>query len=111
MGVRLEMNDQGQATGKYTANVMETVTVFQKTDGTSDWEAKGIQTTKDGDFIVASGRGTGRPTGPTSVKYEGEVHFMTQSPKLSWLNTTKGWIEGTADNSAGTYQAKVYAKK
>ncbi len=111
LGVRMEINDTAQATGKYNAAHMETVTVFQKTDGTSDWETKGIETTRDGDFIVVAGRGTGRSTGPTTSTWTGEVHFMTQSPKLAWLNTTKGWVEGTGDMAAGTFHGKIYAKK
>ncbi len=36
---------------------------------------------------------------------------MTQAPKLSWLNNTKGWIEGTANQVEGQFTAKVHAKK
>ena len=111
LGVKIEMNDEGQTTGKYNAAHMETVTVFLKTDGTNEWETKGIQTTRDGDFVVVAGRGTGRSTGPTTATWQGDVHFMTQSPKLAWLNTTKGWVEGTGDMAAGTFHGKVYAKK
>ena len=111
MGVRMEINDQGQVSGKYNAAHMETVSIFQKRDGTSEWEQKGIQVTKEGDFIVVSGRGTGKNTGPTTASWEGEVVFMTQSPKLAWLNTTKGWVEGSGDNVKGEFQGKVYAMK
>ncbi len=110
-GVRLQMNDEGQTTGKYNAGVINTVNVFLKTDGTHEWESKGIQTTRDGDFVVVSGRGTGRMANPTTGTWQGEVAFMTQSPKLAWLNNTKGWIEGSGDVAQGTYQGKVYAKK
>ncbi len=111
MGVTLQINDEGQATGKYNASLIRTVTVFLKTDGTSEWETKGIQTTREGDVVVVSGRGTGRNTGPTTAQWQGDVHFMTMSPKLSWLNNTKGWVEGTGDMAAGTFHGKVYAKK
>ncbi len=110
-GVRVEMNDEGQTTGKYNARHMETTTLFLKTDGTSEWETKGIETTKDDDMIVVSGRGTGRNTSPTAATWQGDIHFMTQSPKLAWLNNTKGWVEGSGDLAQGTFHGKVYAKK
>ncbi len=58
-GVRLQMNDEGQTTGKYNAGIVNTVNVFLKTDGTQEWESKGINTTRDGDLVVISGRGMG----------------------------------------------------
>jgi len=110
-GVKMQMNDEGQSTGKFTAGQVNTVDVFMKTDGTQDWESKGIQTTREGDFIAVSGRGTGRMTNPTTGTWQGELVFMTQSPKLAWLNNTKGWVEGSGDMAQGTYRGKVYAKK
>lgn len=110
-GVKMQMNDQGQSTGKLSAGQVNTVDIFMKTDGTSEWESKAVQRTNDGDMVVVSGRGTGRTTSPTTSAWQGELAFMTQSPKLAWLNNTKGWVEGSADNPQGTYHAKVYAKK
>ena len=111
MGVRLQMNDEAQVSGKYNAAHIETVTVFLKPDGNNEWETKAIDNTREGDMVVITGRGTGRSTTPTSAKWEGEMHFMTQSPRLSWLNNTKGWVEGTGDMAAGTYHGKIYALK
>ena len=111
MGVRMEINDEGMITGKYNANHIETVTVFQKPDGTNEWETKGIEMTNEGDFIVVSGRGTGTSPTPTTGAWEGEVVFMTRSQKLAWLNTTDGWIEGTGNLQTGEFQGKVYARK
>lgn len=110
-GVRVQMNVEAQATGKYNAGIINTITAFLKPDGTSEWESRAIHTTREGDFIIASGRGTGRSSGPGTSISQGEVAFMTQSPKLSWLNNTKGWVESTGDMAAGTIQAKVYSKK
>ncbi len=42
-GVKMELNDEGQITGKYNANFMETTTINMKPDGTSTWEGRGIQ--------------------------------------------------------------------
>ena len=111
MGVRMQINDEGQATGKFNANTINTVNVFLKTDGTNEWESKGLQTTKEGDMIVVSSRGTGRMANPTTGTWQGDAIFMTQSPKLAWLNNTKGWIEGSGDMAQGTYHGKIYAKK
>ena len=110
-GVKLQMNDEGQTTGKYNAGHIETVTVLIKPDGTNEWETKAIETTKEGDFIAITGKGTGHSTSATAATWQGDVHFMTMSPKLSWLNNTRGWVEGTGDMAAGTFHGKVYAKK
>jgi hypothetical protein len=110
-GVKMQMNDQGQSTGKVNAGLISTIDMFMKTDGNQEWESKGIQRTPEGDMIAVSGRGTGRMS-PTTGTWQGELAFMTQSPKLAWLNNTKGWVEGTIQDMAqGTYHAKVYAKK
>src|SRR5437773_2133026 len=40
-----------------------------------------------------------------------ELHFMTQSPKLSWLNNSTGWAEGQGNMATGESHGKIYAKK
>jgi hypothetical protein len=109
-GVKMENNDVGQVTGKYQANFMETVYIHMKTDGTSEWEGKGIQMAGK-DMVVVTGHGKGHAMPDGSVMFEGEQKFMTQSPTLSWLNNVKGWIEGTATQADQTFTAKVYNKK
>ncbi len=109
-GVKMEMNDQGQITGKYDANFMETTSINLKPDGTSTWEGRGIQNA-GADMVVVTGKGTAKNTSPTTVYWEGELTYMTKSPKLAWLNNTKGWIEGTANQVEGQFTAKVHAKK
>ncbi len=110
-GVKLEMNDTGEVKGKYNAMHRETVNVLIKTDGTNEWETKAIENTKDGDMVVAWGSGKGRSTGPTTASWEGEMHYMTMSPRLAWLNNTTAWIEGSGDMAKGEHQGKIYAKK
>jgi len=107
-GIKLEINSNGQSKGKYESNDMSTTTVTMKTDGTSEWESKGIQRTKDGHMLAVWGNGTGKSTGPTSQTWEGEMHIMTQSPKLAWMNTAKFWIEGSGDQAKGESHAKIY---
>jgi len=109
-GVKMENNEIGQITGKYTANFMETVSIHMKTDGTSDWEGRGIQMAGK-DMVVATSHGKGKQNADGTISFEGDVKYMTQSPSLSWLNNTKGWIEGTAIQADQTFTAKVYAKK
>ncbi len=109
-GVKMEVNDEGQISGKYSANFMETVNIHLKPDGTSDWEGKGIQMV-GADMVVETGKGHGKATGPGTTEFEGEVRFMTQSKSLAWLNNTIGVIEGTANQADRNFQAKVYAKK
>ncbi len=109
-GVKMEMNDEGQITGKYNANFMETTTVNMKPDGTSTWESKGLHTS-GADMLVVMGKGTGKQINPTTTTFEGELTYMTQSPKLAWLNNTKGWCEGTANQGERHFTAKVHAKK
>ena len=110
-GVRMEVNDQGEVKGRYNASHMETVSIWLKPDGTNEWENKGIQATREGDFIVVTGKGRGKSTGPTTGSWEGDITFMTQSKSLAWLNTTRGWVEGTGNNATGEFHGKVYAKK
>jgi hypothetical protein len=81
-----------------------------KTDGTSEWEGKGIQMVGK-DMVVVTGHGKGKRNADGTVSFEGEQKFMTQSPNLSWLNNVKGWIEGTATQQDQSFTAKVYNKK
>jgi hypothetical protein len=110
-GIQLEMNDQGEVSGKLHGRHMDTVSVNLKTDGTSDFQVKTIMNTKDGDMVVVSGAGKGKSTGPQTATWQGELHFMTQSPKLAWLNNSTGWVEGQGNMSTGESSGKVYAKK
>ena len=109
-GVKMENNDMGQITGKYQANFMETTIINMKNDGTSEWEGKGIQMAGK-DMVVATSHGKGKTTADGKIWFEGDEKYITQSPSLSWLNNTKGWIEGSANQADQTFTAKVYAKK
>jgi hypothetical protein len=110
-GIKLEINSQDQITGKFKAQGVSTVTYWLKTDGTGEWESKGIGTTTEGDFIAGWGKGTGKATGPTTQSWEGEVHFMTQSPKLAWLNNAKVWVEGEGDQAKAEFVNRLFEQK
>ena len=110
-GIQLEMNDQGEISGKLHGTHMDTVSVNAKLDGSSDFTVKSIMNTKDGDMVVVTGGGKGKSTNPQTATWQGELHFMTQSPKLAWLNNSTGWVEGQGNMATGQSSAKVYAKK
>ncbi len=99
-GIKLQINDVGQLDGKIKGNHTETVTVWQKNDGTNQWETKGIEVTAEGDFIVVQGKGTGKNTSPTAPEWTGEVSYRTQSPKLA----------GSTRQKAGSREPEMSAR-
>jgi len=107
-GLIMEMNDEGEVSGKYNGRFLETVIVHTKPDGTTTWEGRGVHNVGQ-DMVIVTGKGTAerKPTGNT---WEGEVSFMTQSPKLAWLNNTKGWQEGSANMAEQMFTTKIYKK-
>jgi hypothetical protein len=109
-GVIMETNDVGEVTGKYHASFMETTTVHIKQDGTITWESRGMQNSGS-DMIVTAGKGTAHNPTPTTIAWEGEVTFMTKSPKLAWLNNTKARQEGTGNSADKTFTGKYYAER
>ena len=109
-GVRMELNAQGTVSGKHNGAHMETINILQKPDGTNEWQGKGIEMTTEGDMIMITAKGTGKSQGMTGT-FQGEATFMTGSKKLEWMNTAKGWIEGTNDISKNEAHIKVYAMK
>ena len=108
LGAKLELNGEGGLTGpRLNSQHLETVNEFLKMDGTFEWDTKVIETTMDGDVVVGSTRGSGKPTGLTTIWGEGEGLFMTQSPKLSSLNGLRIRVELTGDQASGEYQVKI----
>ena len=111
LGVRIELNNEGKFVGgKYVATHIETVSVFQSLDGSLQWEAKALDMTTEGETVVISGRGTGKTTGPATISAVGETVYMTQSPRLVSMNTTKGRVEVTSNNQTGEFEIKVYSR-
>jgi len=109
-GIRIEANTRGDVVGtSYSGRSLHTISQFLKNDGTVDWESKGVEVTTDGALVIATFHGTGRMTGPTTLKAEGEGIYMTQSPKLSWLNNKKCRVEGTSDALTSEVNSKVFA--
>ncbi len=100
--VKIEINDEGNVTGKYKGIQLSTIESQSHQDGTSTWTGKFIQMTTKRDMIVAIGTGTGKaPTSKGVVKLRGEGEMWTQSPKLSTLNGAKWTSEGESDIKKG----------
>ena len=105
-GAWIEYNSSGEVKGKYHANHIETTEVKLKMDGTNEWESRAMELTKEGDVIMMTGKGTGRLN-----TFIGEVTYMTNSPRLSWLNNTKARIEGVTDAKANQATMKIWSEK
>ena len=105
-GAMIQYNSSGEAKGKYHANHVETTDVKVKMDGTNEWESRSMETTKEGDVIMIWGKGTGQQS-----SFMGEVTYMTNSPRLSWLNNTKAKVEGVIDLKSNEATIKVWAEK
>lgn len=110
-GIKLEQNSTSQVKGRVNGAGMSTVSYTLKTDGSNEWQLKGVVSTMEGDFLAVMGGGTGKATGPTTATWTGEVHFMSASPKLAWLNNVRGWVEGSGDQAKGESWGKVYELK
>jgi hypothetical protein len=109
-GARYQLNSAGEIKGKFSATYNETADVVQRMDGSNSWNVRGMAMTKEGDVVMVSGSGTGRITpGSTHGTVQGECTFMTMSPNLSWLNNTKGQVEGTTNLRNGDTDIKVYS--
>jgi len=110
-GVRSEYNLQGQVKGKYEAMHLETVIVLGKSDGTFEFEVKGVDATTDGDTVLITSHGTGWQDTPAIAKFQSQDSYQTSSRKLAWLNSTKTQGEGTYNFVTGELEAKFYSKR
>ena len=101
--VKIEINDAGTITGRYTGTQLATINNTTNQDGTSSWSGKFMQMTNKGDMIVATGSGTGEPANSKGiVKIRGEGEMWTQSPRLANLNGAKWRCEGESNIKKGS---------
>ena len=105
-GALIEYNSSGEVKGKYHANHLETADVKMKMDGTNEWQMRAMEITKEGDVVMISGKGTGRQN-----YFVGELTYMTNSPRFSWLNNTKARVEGNTDVKNNEATLKVWQEK
>jgi len=105
-GALIEYNSSGEVKGKYNASHLETVDVKMKMDGTNEWEMRAMEMTKEGDVVMITGKGTGQQN-----NFTGEFTYMTNSPRLSWLNNTKARVEGSTDMKNNEATLRVWQEK
>ena len=101
--VKIEINEEGTITGRYTGTQLATINNTTNQDGTSSWSGKFMQMTNKGDMIVATGSGTGEPANSKGiVKITGEGEMWTQSTRLANLNGAKWRCEGESKIKKGS---------
>ena len=100
--VKIEINEKGTITGRYTGTQLATINNTTNQDGTSSWSGKFMQMTNKGDVIVTTGSGTGEPANSKGiVKIRGEGAMWTQSTRLANLNGAKWRCEGESNIKKG----------
>ncbi|HET7147143.1 MAG TPA: hypothetical protein VFI73_01475 [Candidatus Nitrosopolaris sp.] len=101
--LKIEINEEGIITGRYTGTQLATIDNTANQDGTSSWCGKFMQMTNKGDMIVTTGSGTGEPANPKGiVKIRGEGDMWTQSPRLANLNGAKWTCDGESNIRKGS---------
>lgn len=105
-GAKFQFNAEGEVKGKYSGKHIETVDILLKQDGSNEFDWHAIEFTKEGDVVMFQGKGTGKQGG-----FQAQISYMTGSKKLAWLNSAKGWAEGTANLMTNETSFKVYAMK
>jgi len=109
--VRIEINEKGTITGRYSGNQIATIDNSANQDGTSSWNGKFMQMTNRGDMIVATGSGTGEPPNSKGiVKIRGEGDMWTHSTRLANLNGAKWTCEGESNIRKGSSVIRVDIK-
>ena len=101
--VKIEINEKGTITGRYTGTQLATINNTTNQDGTSSWSGKFMQMTNKGDMIVTTGSGTGEPANSKGiVKIRGEGEMWTQSTRLANLNGAKWRCKGESNIKKGS---------
>ncbi len=110
--VKIEINEKGTITGRYSGNQIATIDNTANQDGTSSWSGKFMQITNKGDMIVATGSGRGEPPNSKGIlKIRGEGDMWTQSTKLANLNGAKWTCEGESNIRNGSSVIRVDIKE
>ena len=101
--VKIEINDEGTITGRYTGTQLATIDNTANQDGTSSWSGKFMQITNKGEMILSTGSGTmERANSKGIVKIRGEGEMWTQSPRLANINGAKWTCEGESNIRKGS---------
>ena len=101
--VKIEINDEGTITGRYTGTQLATIDNTANQNGTSSLSGKFMQITNKGDMIISMGSRTGEPANSKGlVKIRGEGEMWTQSTRLANLNGAKWRCEGESNIKKGS---------
>ena len=101
--VKIEINDEGTITGRYTGTQLATIDNTANQDGTSSWSGKFMQMTNKGEIILSTGSGTMEPANSKGiVKIRGEGEMWTPSPRLANINGAKWTCEGESNIRKGS---------
>jgi hypothetical protein len=101
--VKIEINDEGTITGRYTGTQLATIDSTSNQDGTSSWSGKFMQMTNKGEIILSTGSGTMEPANSKGiVKIRGEGEMWTPSPRLANINGAKWTCEGESNIRKGS---------
>jgi len=101
--VKIEINDEGTITGRYTGTQLATIDNTANQDGTSSWIGKFMQMTNKGEMILSTGSGTMESANSKGiVKIRGEGEMWTQSPRLANFNGAKWTCEGESNIRKGS---------
>ena len=101
--VKIEINDEGTITGRYTGTQLATIDKTANQDGTSSWSGKFMQMTNKGEMILSTGSGTMEPANSKGiVKIRGEGEMWTQSPRLANINGARWTCEGESNIRKGS---------
>jgi hypothetical protein len=104
----LQYNSSGEVKGRYHAVHSETSEVNLKADGTMDWQVHALEATKEGDNIMITGNGTGMQEPGLTGTFKGEIVYMTNSSRLSWINNLRADVEGKIDQKNREISMKIY---
>src|SRR5947209_10921991 len=96
--LRMETNEEGTITGRYSGTQLATIDNTVNQDGTSSWSGKFMQSTNKGDIIVATGIGSAEPANSKGiVKIRGEGEMWTESTRLASINGARSTCEGESN--------------
>ena len=107
-GVKYEVTQVADVSGKLNAHGIGSNYVQQALDGTSTTKFYGVFTTPEGETLLAESGGMSIPLAPGRVRFRTTASFKTAAPRLSWLNTMAVAFEGEGDFSTMEVTGRLY---
>lgn len=99
--MKIEVSFQASGTMLGTPHQdMGTFVMYERLPGIVYGEGQGYIGTQDGDGVIWTGFGVGKPTGKgLGVSWRAAVSYQTSSKKLARLNTVLGMVEFETDEA------------